>query len=209
MPWAEYFLLGLPRISELRKRKVSSDVECFLRVSSLCPCPADPADRTPASCACCATPAARTPSASRSASAHENGTWECVTKKKKPSQWVEFAHVFRTTRGKGKGSKHKRCASLNFPSGSCYWKMTDDVSAVCAAQLLQRVVFQQAALTTRWKNSWKISSRPKHWGTENIKAFSVQLLHIKCCAHVTYTSCYSLFRLHHITLRPESKDSPI
>lgn len=47
--------------------------ERFLRVSSLCLCPVDPADRTPASCACCATPNAPAPSASRSVCAHGIG----------------------------------------------------------------------------------------------------------------------------------------
>lgn len=54
-------------LTEKKKKKK----RCLLHVSSLCLCPADLADRKPASCACCETPNEPAPAASRSVGTHK------------------------------------------------------------------------------------------------------------------------------------------
>lgn len=129
-----------------------------LRVSSLCLCPVDPADRTPASCACCATPNAPAPSASRSVWAHE-----MTQKVREPDcnktgrPRAESPHVFqRHQRGatnQNTQRPHERTSISKLSIRLLLLK--DDRRRQCclSCSVLQHVVLQQATLTTRWTHS--------------------------------------------------------
>lgn len=84
----------------LTEKKKKKKKRCLLHVSSLCLCPADLADRKPASCACCETPNEPAPAASRSVGTHKKKKKKKNKKQKIKCSVIKLEQAKQVYRGR-------------------------------------------------------------------------------------------------------------